>query len=165
MGIARTFQVGKLFPNLTALENVVLASIFGIKDRRTYQEGLEKALSYLELMGLKQYADVYPGDLTLALQRRLEIARAFATDPELLLLDEVLAGLTPTEVSEGVQIIREIQASGITVFIVEHIMKAIMNVSDRIIVLHHGEKIAEGLPEEIASSELVRSVYLGEEDE
>jgi branched-chain amino acid transport system ATP-binding protein len=101
----------------------------------------------------------------MAAQRRLEIARALATKPMLLLLDEVLAGLTPTEVAEGIDLINKIRLRGITVFIVDHIMKAIMNVSDRVFVLHHGEKIAEGSPKEIVSSELVRKVYLGEEDE
>jgi branched-chain amino acid transport system ATP-binding protein len=165
MGIARTFQVGRLFPNLTTLENVILAALFGKKRRPAYSLALEEAFELLDFMGLRKYADTYPSELTLAQQRRLEIARALATKPRLLLLDEVLAGLTPTEVSEGVEIIKKIRLKGITIFIVEHIMKAIMNVSDRVMVLHHGEMIAEGLPEEIASSELVRNVYLGEEDE
>jgi branched-chain amino acid transport system ATP-binding protein len=165
LGIARTFQVGRLFPNLTTLENVGLASLFGRKQRPAYAEAMEEALELLEFMGLNQFADQQPGDLTLALQRRLEIARALATKPILILLDEVLAGLTPTEVSEGVEIINQIRLTGVTIFIVEHIMKAIMNVSDRVIVLHHGEKIAEGTPGEIAASDLVRNVYLGEEDE
>ena len=164
MGIARTFQVGRLFPNLTTLENVGLASLFGMKHRPAYAEAMEKALALLDFMGLIQHADTYPGELTLALQRRLEIARALATKPVLLLLDEVLAGLTPTEVSEGVEVINQIRSQGVTIFIVEHIMKAIMNVSDRVIVLHHGEMIAEGTPGEITSSALVRTVYLGEED-
>jgi branched-chain amino acid transport system ATP-binding protein len=101
----------------------------------------------------------------MAAQKRLEIARALATKPSLLLLDEVLAGLTPTEVSEGIDLINRIRRQGLTVFIIDHIMKAIMDVSDRVFVLHHGEKIAEGSPKEIASNELVRQVYLGEEEE
>ncbi len=165
MGIARTFQVGRLFPNLTTLENVGLASLFGLEKRPAYTEAMEEALGLLEFMGLTQFADAYPGELTLALQRRLEIARALATKPMLLLLDEVLAGLTPTEVSEGLELINQIRREGVTILIVEHIMKAIMNVSDRVLVLHHGEMIAKGTPVEIASSALVRTVYLGEEDE
>lgn len=165
LGIGRTFQVGRLFPNLTTLENVGLAALFGVSHRPSYREAMHEAMLVLEFMGLASHADSFPGDLTLALQRRLEIARALATQPQLLLLDEVLAGLTPTEVAEGVQLINQICEQGITIFIVEHIMKAIMNVSHRVIVLHHGEKIAEGTPLEIASSDLVRNVYLGEEDE
>jgi branched-chain amino acid transport system ATP-binding protein len=165
MGIARTFQVGRLFPNLTTLENVGLASLFGIDRHPVFAEAMEEAYAVLEFMGLSKHADTYPSELTLALQRRLEIARALATKPSLLLLDEVLAGLTPTEVAAGVETINQIRVQGVTIFIVEHIMKAIMNVSDRVIVLHHGEKIAEGPPQEIASSDLVRKVYLGEEEE
>lgn len=165
MGIARTFQVGRLFPNLTTFENVSLASLFGQRHRPAYEHAMEGALKLLDFMGLNQHADTYPGELTLALQRRLEIARALATKPVLLLLDEVLAGLTPTEVTEGVEIINQIRKQGITILIVEHIMTAIMNLSDRVIVLHHGEMIAKGTPSEIASSTLVRTVYLGEEDE
>jgi branched-chain amino acid transport system ATP-binding protein len=164
IGIARTFQVGKLFPSMTALENVGLASLFGGSQRPSYAAAMSEAFELLRFVRLEQYADVFPGELTMASQRRLEIARALATKPSLLLLDEVLAGLTPTEVSEGVDLIKRIRKQGLTVFIVDHIMKAIMNVSDRVFVLHHGEKIAEGLPKEIASSELVRQVYLGEEE-
>lgn len=165
MGIARTFQVGRLFRNLTTLENVGLASLYGVTHRPAYEEAMEAALELLKFMELSNHADTFPGELTLALQRRLEIARALATRPVLLLLDEVLAGLTPTEVTEGIETINRIRKEGITIFIVEHIMKAVMNVSDRVIVLHHGEKVAEGSPSDIASSQLVRNVYLGDEDE
>jgi branched-chain amino acid transport system ATP-binding protein len=166
LGIARTFQVGKLFPSMTALENVGLASLFG--DSRTslsYTDSMNEAFERLKFVGLDRHANVLPAELTMAAQRRLEIARALATKPTVLLLDEVLAGLTPTEVSEGVELIQRIRDHGTTVFIVDHIMKAIMSVSDRVFVLHHGQKIAEGSPADIASSELVREVYLGEEEE
>jgi branched-chain amino acid transport system ATP-binding protein len=165
LGIARTFQVGKLFPNMTVLENVGLASLFGEPHRPSYAEAMSEAFELLRFVDLENFLDVLPSELTMAAQRRLEIARALATKPMLLLLDEVLAGLTPTEVAEGIDLINKIRLRGITVFIVDHIMKAIMNVSDRVFVLHHGEKIAEGSPKEIVSSELVRKVYLGEEDE
>jgi branched-chain amino acid transport system ATP-binding protein len=165
MGIARTFQVGKLFPSMTVLENVALASLFGGTQRPSYVTAMSDAIELLEFVRLEQYADVAPSELTMAAQKRLEIARALATKPSLLLLDEVLAGLTPTEVSEGIDLINRIRQQGLTVFIIDHIMKAIMDVSDRVFVLHHGEKIAEGSPEEIASNELVRQVYLGEEEE
>lgn len=165
MGIARTFQVGKLFPSMTALENVALASLFGGTQRPSYVSAMSDAFELLQFVRLEQYADVVPSELTMAAQKRLEIARALATKPSLLLLDEVLAGLTPTEVSEGIDLINRIRRQGLTVFIIDHIMKAIMDVSDRVFVLHHGEKIAEGSPKEIASNELVRQVYLGEEEE
>lgn len=165
VGIARTFQVGKLFPTMTALENVGLASLFGVSERPSYADAMREAFELLRFVRLEQHADSLPAELTMAAQRRLEIARALATKPSLLLFDEVLAGLTPAEVSEGIDLINRIRKQGFTVFIVDHIMKAIMNVSDRVFVLHHGEKIAEGSPEEIASSELVRQVYLGEEEE
>ena len=165
LGIGRTFQVGRLFSNLTTLENVGLAALFGVKQRPTYEGAMREARAILSFMGLTDHEDKYPYDLTLALQRRLEIARALATKPTLLLLDEVLAGLTPTEVAEGVKLINRIREQGIAILIVEHIMKAIMSLSDRVIVLHHGEMVAEGSPEQIALSDLVRNVYLGEEDE
>jgi len=165
LGIARTFQVGKLFPNMTVLENVGLASLFGERHRPSYADAMSEALELLRFVDLDNYINVLPSELTMAAQRRLEVARALATKPSLLLLDEVLAGLTPTEVAEGIDLINRIRQKGTTVFIVDHIMKAIMNVSDRVFVLHHGEKIAEGSPNEIASSKLVRTVYLGEEEE
>ena len=165
LGIARTFQVGKLFPTMTVLENVGIASLFGDSHRPSYASAMDYAVELLKFVDLDSYINVLPSELTMAAQRRLEIARALATKPSLLLLDEVLAGLTPTEVDEGIDLINRIRLKGITVFIVDHIMKAIMNVSDRVFVLHHGEKIAEGTPDEIASSELVRTVYLGEEEE
>ena len=126
---------------------------------------MSEAFELLRFGRLELFADVLPGSLTIAAQRRLEIARALATKPSLLLLDEVLAEITPAEVAEGIELINCIREQGITVFIVDHIMKAIIDVYDRVFVLHHSEKIAEGLPDEIASSELVRQVYLGEEKE
>jgi branched-chain amino acid transport system ATP-binding protein len=101
-------------------------------------------------------------DLTLANQKRLEVARALATKPELLMLDELMAGLNPTEVAQAMELVTKIRDEGITIFMIEHVMKAIMSVCDRIMVLHHGEKIAEGTPQEIATSKKVIEVYLGE---
>jgi len=101
-------------------------------------------------------------DLTLASQKRLEVARALATNPEILLLDEIMAGLNSTEVTQAMELVRKIRDKGITIIMIEHVMKAIMNVCERIIVLHHGSKIAEGTPQEIAASKTVIKVYLGE---
>ena len=121
-----------------------------------------QSLELLEYVGLSEVMNTPARDLTLVNQKRLEVARALATKPELLLLDEMMAGLNQTEVAEAMQLITSIKDRGITVVMIEHVMKAIMNVCDRIIVLHHGQKIAEGTPQEIASSEKVIEVYLGE---
>jgi branched-chain amino acid transport system ATP-binding protein len=116
----------------------------------------------VEFVGLSAVSATPVGDLTLGNQKRVEVARALATKPELLLLDELMAGLNPTEVAEAMELVTTIQKKGITIFMIEHVMKAIMNVCDRIMVLHHGEKIAEGTPKEIANSKKVIEVYLGE---
>ena len=116
----------------------------------------------LEFVGLASVRDARGGDLILANQKRLEVARALATKPDLLLLDEVMAGLTPTEMAEAMELVKKIGERGVTIVMIEHVMKAIMNICDRIIVLHHGVKIAEGTPEEIAGNKTVIEVYLGE---
>ena len=162
LGIARTFQTGKLFPSMTVNENVLVAALFGKGDGKTDAHARKETLELLDFVGLSDKANQPAKGLTLAAQRRLEIARALATHPAVLLLDEVLAGLTPTEVAQGVDLIGRIRSRGISILIVEHIMKAVMGLSDRIVVLHHGEKIAEGSPAEIASSRTVQDVYLGE---
>jgi branched-chain amino acid transport system ATP-binding protein len=162
LGIARTFQTGRLFPSMTVRENVHIAALFGEGDGKSDAEAREATSGLLEFAGLSSKAGQTAKGLTLAAQRRLEIARALATNPTVLLLDEVLAGLTPTEVGQGVELIGRIRARGVTILMVEHIMKAVMDLSDRIVVLHHGEKIAEGLPAEIVSSKTVQDVYLGE---
>ena len=116
----------------------------------------------LEFVGLSQMGGMPAGELNLVNQKRLEVAAALATKPELLLLDELMAGLTPTETAEAMELVTRIRDKGITIFMIEHVMKAIMGVCDRIMVLHHGEKIAEGAPQEIATSKKVVEVYLGE---
>ena len=162
LGIARTFQTGKLFPSMTVSENVLVAALFGKGDGKPDARARQETVELLDFVGLSDKADHLAKGLTLAAQRRLEIARALATHPTVLLLDEVLAGLTPTEVALGVDLIGRIRAEGISILMVEHIMRAVMGLSDRIVVLHHGEKIAEGSPTEIASSKTVQDVYLGE---
>ena len=160
LGIARTFQAGNLFPKMTVLENVWAGAIFGSAGIDTSQAE-EKARELLGIVGLAGKERVLAEDLTLAARKRLEIARALATKPDLLMLDEVMAGLTPTEVGESLDLIRNINASGITILLIEHIMKAITGISQRIIVLHHGKKIAEGVPKEVMNSEVVIKIYLG----
>ena len=162
LGIARTFQSGRLFPSMSAEENVLLAVLFGNGQRKREADARRQTAALLNFVGLAGKASQPAKGLTLAAQRRLEVARALATNPAVLLLDEVLAGLTPTEVAQGVELIRRIRDRGTSILMVEHIMKAVMNLSDRIVVLHHGEKIAEGLPEEICSRKVVQDVYLGE---
>ena len=162
MGIARTFQTVKIFADLPVLNNVILGSYFGISGGMSSTDAVENALEMLEFVNLARWKDAPAKDLTLANQKRLEVARALATQPELLLLDEIMAGLTPAEVGDAMELINRIRERGISVIMIEHVMKAIMNVCDRIMVLHHGEKIAQGTPQEIATSEKVIEVYLGE---
>jgi len=153
----------KIFTNLLALQNVLAGSFFGTSSGMSSTDAAREALESLEFVGLSDMAATPARDLTLANQKRLEVARALATRPELLLLDELMAGLNHTEIAESMEMVKRIRARGITVVMIEHVMKAIMNVCDRIFVLHHGEKIAEGTPQEIANSKKVIEVYLGEQ--
>ena len=161
-GVARTFQTVKIFPDLPVLQNVVLGAYFGNTTEMSSTDVVKYASEILEFVGLGKAAALPARDLTLANQKRLEVARALATDPELMLLDEMMAGLNQTEVSQAMELVRRILDKGITVIMIEHVMKAIMNVCGRIMVLHHGAKIAEGTPQEIATSETVIKVYLGD---
>lgn len=165
MGIARTFQTVNIFANLPVIENVRVGAFFGGPSHITTSEATSRSLELLEYVGLSSAINTPARDLTLANQKRLEVARALATEPELLLLDEMMAGLNQTEVTQAMQLISSIKDAGITIIMIEHVMKAIMNVCNRIIVLHHGEKIAEGTPQEITGNERVIEVYLGEQDD
>ncbi len=161
-GLARTFQSVKVFGAMPASQNVLAGAIFGNPAQTSLKQAGEEVARQLEFVGLTAQADVPARDLTLANQKRLEMARALATKPALLLVDELMAGLNPTEVAQAMELVAEVRKRGTTVFIIEHVMKAIMNICDRIIVLHHGEKLAEGTPQEIATSRTVVEVYLGE---
>lgn len=159
-GLARTFQIVKPFRSKSVLYNVMVGS-FVTTDKTAKAE--EKALNVLKILSFENKKDERAGNLTIAELKRLEIARALATEPKLLLFDEVMAGLRPAEVDEMVQIIKNLRDQGITIFVIEHIMRAIMALSDRIVVIHFGKKIAEGSPQEVASDENVIKAYLGDE--
>ncbi len=160
LGIGRTFQVVKPFGNLTVLENVMIGVFSKI---RSAEQAKREASEILDGMGMGEKKRMLAKSLTLPDRKRLEFARALATRPDLLLLDEVMAGLTPHEVDETLSLIRKIREGGVTLFVVEHVMHAIMSLSDRIAILHHGEKIMEGTPQEVAKDERVIKAYLGEE--
>jgi branched-chain amino acid transport system ATP-binding protein len=143
-------------------ENAMIGALFGAGADETLEAAERDAARILGELGLAAEADRPAGALTLAGQKRLEIARALATRPRLLLLDEVMAGLTPTEVAAAVETIRRIHAQyGLTILVIEHVMHALMQLGGRIVVLHHGVKIAEGTPDEIAASPVVQEAYLG----
>ena len=161
MGLGRTFQTAKNFPDLTVYQNVLMGAVFG-KERIPEKEAEEITEQVLEFVGLTDSADKSMKDITLAFQKRVEVARAMATRPKLLMLDEMMAGLNPTEVGDAMELVTRIRDSGVTIIMIEHVMKAIMSMCDRILVLHHGQKIAEGTPAEIAASPVVIEVYLGE---
>lgn len=160
-GIARTFQSVKIFGNIPVLGNVLLGSLFGVSTDMSSSEATRVAMESLEFVGLSAMKEIPAKDLTLVNQKRLEVARALATKPELLLLDELIAGLNPVETTEAMELVTRIRDRGVTILMIEHVMKAIMSICDRIMVLHHGEKIAEGRPEEVANNQTVIDIYLG----
>jgi len=164
LGIARTFQTVKTFGNMSVLNNVRTSALFGSPDKVSAAQATKSALELLEFVGLSKNVSSPARDLTLANQKRLEVARALASKPQLLLLDELMAGLNQTEVAEAMDDIRQLRGvKGITIVMIEHVMKAIMSVCDRIIVLDYGKKIAEGTPQEIVNNPMVIEIYLGEQ--
>lgn len=164
MGIARTFQIMKPLRNMTVLDNVVSGAIFGRKHLGT-AEARDYAAEILEFTGLYDKKDLYPKDMGTPYKKRLEVARALATDPELLLLDEVMAGLNPTETGEAVELFRKINDQGTTILLIEHIMRAVASLCQKVVVMHHGEKITEGTPEQVMNDPYVIEIYLGKEED
>ncbi|MFM9885537.1 MAG: ABC transporter ATP-binding protein [Burkholderiales bacterium] len=159
-GLTRTFQIMQSFPRLTALQNVMIGAYVR---HRSVAEARSRALAVMRQLGMDSRMGELARNLTLADLKRLEIAKALATGPKLLLLDEVVSGLTPTEVDELVLLIRGIRDGGTTIVMIEHVMQAVMALSDVIVVLHHGEKIFEGAPAEAVKDRQVVEAYLGEE--
>ena len=161
-GLARTFQTTKLFTEMSGFDNVRLALVFGNPERSfTFKQAESEANLMMASAGMLGDRNKPVKDLPLASRRRLEIARALATNPDMLMLDEAMAGLTPGEVSRSIDLVRSLRDRGVTILMIEHVMAAIMEVCDRIVVLHNGEKLAEGTPAEVAEDPKVRSVYLG----
>ena len=163
-GLGRTFQIVRVFGDMTVLDNVAVAVSFGNEDRPGRAEAQDRAMELLEFVGLADKADQKAASLPIAQQKQVELARSLATDPDLLMLDEIASGLTPREISELSDLIKRIRDErGVSVLWIEHIMDAIMGTVDRIIVLDTGQKIAEGTPEEIRNDERVVEAYLGDE--
>lgn len=161
-GIARTYQIVRPFPSMTVLENLMVSAVYGMRRAASLEVAGQQALVILEELELAGRRDDPANALTLAGRKRLEIARALALSPRLLLLDEVLAGLTPVEVERSLIMLRAIQAGhGLTLIFIEHNMRALMTLCSRIVVLHHGERIAVGTPGEIGRDEAVIAAYLG----
>ncbi len=162
LGVGRTFQIVKPFPAMTVRENLRTAAMFGHAQCRDAASADAATQPVLEEVGLAAQADQPASTLTLSAQKRLEIARAVATGARLVLLDEVMAGLTPTEVAQMLDTVRALHAKrGLTLLVIEHVMRALMDLCERIVVLHHGQKIAEGTPAQIAEDAQVASVYFG----
>ena len=159
MGLGRTFQIVKPFPDISTFRNVRVGVFNHVRDVKLATEETERIL---EEVGLTAKRDQLAGNLTIPDRKRLELARALGTKPKLLLLDEVMAGLTPREVEDFVGLIKKISLSGVTILMIEHVMRGVMALSDRIVVIHHGVKIATGSPDEISRDERVIKVYLGE---
>jgi branched-chain amino acid transport system ATP-binding protein len=162
LGVARTFQIVRPFGGLRVIDNLVVAAMYGHARERSRSVAEDRARVILSEVGLGRDVDRRAETLTLAGRKRLEIARALATGPRLLLLDEVLAGLTATEVAEALDIIRAVhRGRNLTLVVIEHVMRALTQLCQRIVVLHHGEKIAEGSPAEIVADQRVIACYLG----
>jgi branched-chain amino acid transport system ATP-binding protein len=162
LGIARTFQIVRPFPGISVRDNVALGVLYGARREASPEVARREADGILDEVGLSAQADLEARRLTLAARKRLEIARALGTKPKLLLLDEVLAGLTPTEVQAAVELLRHVHRRySLTIIMVEHVLRALMQLCTKVVVLHHGEKIAEGSPDAVSADPAVVQAYFG----
>jgi branched-chain amino acid transport system ATP-binding protein len=163
LGLARTFQIVRPFRSMSMRENVAVGALFGrASKRRSASEAMTRADEILKFTGLWDRRDARPSNLSVADSKRLELAKALAMDPRLLVLDEVMAGLNPSESDRAVELIREIATTGVTFLVIEHVMSVITSLASRVVVLHQGRKLAEGTPAEVLSDRLVIEAYLGE---
>jgi len=162
LGIARTFQIVKPFASLSVRENVAVGAMYGrYGAKRSTRASFDRAQELLEIVGLARVADRPASELTIPDRKRLEVAKALALDPDVLLLDEVMAGLNATEVDEALELLRDVNRRGVTLIVVEHLMKAIVSISTTIVVLAEGKKIAQGAPSTVLASPQVIEAYLG----
>lgn len=159
LGIARTFQLVRVFKDMTVLDNVMVGAF---NRTNLAARARQKALEVLDFCGLAPKKSMIAGGLTIADKKRLEVAKAFATEPRLLMLDEAMAGLNPTETAQAVELVKKIHQSGTTIVLVEHVMEVVMPISHRVVVLEYGKKIAEDTPEKVIHNEEVIKAYLGE---
>ncbi|MDI6695277.1 MAG: ABC transporter ATP-binding protein [Anaerolineales bacterium] len=161
LGLVRTFQVVRPFQGISVLDNVMVGAYARTFDSKIARE---KALEVLKFLDMHKIADQMASGLPIASRKRLEIARALATDPQMILLDETMAGLRPTEAEEVIAMVRKLSERGIAILLVEHVMKVVMSLAEKVLVLHHGELIAQGTPAEVVRNQQVIEAYLGEAD-